>query len=633
MALADLRPLQSWNSPGEACGAFSHDLRLHIVCTGGEVVLEGIPPQSAGAVPAIVALARWPLAGAVDVRFSRDDRLVGIFTNDWRVHVFTIQGQRLGEFAGAACDFLPDDSLGVITSDGVLVIYDARSGAEPRRIPWVKATRMDFSPDGRRLATMIAGHSAEVYVGEPNSGLPPVRVVHAGVVYRASWNRRGTVLATCGFPEEVFVWDVSSLDRIPQPTVLKGHQSAVTDVAFSHGGDLLASTGWDGTVRLWSVATWEPLVRLFWPGADLKFSPDDCRLGCESASGSSILEVVPGRECRTLSAPTQMGEKQVAFSPDGSVIGCTGGSIVRFWNTADWSVAADIAGMEITSCIRFQRDGLGVIVRSGGGLWRVPLTYLPPASPDWPSGGAAPGSFPQIGPTAKRVLAIPGDGHFDLASDGLHAAVAGQGESIICDLRDPERRTMLPGAGAAMVISMSPDMHWVAGGTFKEGGDRRVRIWDAHSGELVHHLPTGEMEQNLAFSPDGRWLVTSGLNDYRFWRAGDWMLDHTISRPDAKANGKICFSPDSRIMAMSHRSKGVRLINPDTGAEIATFEDEGEQVPVTFSPDGRFLVAQGQSDTLRVWDLSLIERQLGEMELGFRLTPRVSAQREARPER
>jgi WD40 repeat protein len=232
-----------------------------------------------------------------------------------------------------------------------------------------------------------------------------------------------------------------------------------------------------------------------------------------------------------------------------------------------------------------------------------------------------------IGPKPARIIPVQGGGHFDLAPDRVHAAVACQDAIMLVDLRDPSGSgTLLPGAGAACNISISPDGNWIATGTWTEPVDRRVRIWDARGGKLVKHLPSGDLEQNVVFSPDGRWLATSSVYDYRFWTVSDWALHHTIARAASQAAGKICFSPDSRIVAISHRSRGVRLIESDSGAELATLEDEGEQVPLTFSPDGGLLVTQGQNDTLRVWDLRLIERQLGEMGLNCRLTPKARAQ-------
>ena len=54
--------------------------------------------------------------------------------------------------------------------------------------------------------------------------------------------------------------------------MLAGHQGAVTGVAFSPDGALLATASADGTARIWNAATGEPWPRLSRsPGAATRF--------------------------------------------------------------------------------------------------------------------------------------------------------------------------------------------------------------------------------------------------------------------------------------------------------------------------------------------------------------------------
>ena len=43
---------------------------------------------------------------------------------------------------------------------------------------------------------------------------------------------------------------------------LAGHRDSINSVCFSPDGKLLASGGWDKTVRVWELGTWRELLRL-----------------------------------------------------------------------------------------------------------------------------------------------------------------------------------------------------------------------------------------------------------------------------------------------------------------------------------------------------------------------------------
>src|SRR5438045_1688885 len=71
----------------------------------------------------------------------------------------------------------------------------------------------------------------------------------------------------------------------------------------------------------------------------------------------------------------------------------------------------------------------------------------------------------------------------------------------------------------------------------------------------------------------------------------------------------VCFSPDSRTLALAHAGKkSLQLWDVTTGWERFSIPVEGE---VSFSPDGALLAVQGK-DTLTLWDV-FTGRQHGEI--------------------
>ncbi len=60
----------------------------------------------------------------------------------------------------------------------------------------------------------------------------------------------GDLIASAGDDGTVRLW---TLDGRPRGEPLRGHRIPVWSVAFSPSGDLIASAGGDGTVRLWTL--------------------------------------------------------------------------------------------------------------------------------------------------------------------------------------------------------------------------------------------------------------------------------------------------------------------------------------------------------------------------------------------
>ena len=109
--------------------------------------------------------------------------------------------------------------------------------------------------------------------------------------------------------------------------VWRGHESAVTDLAFSPRGDWLASTSLDGTIRVWDAATGHTL-RVLRAHTDevyaLAFSRDGSRLASTGYDGRVVIsDAASGQTQHTLSGFNGWSIT-VAFSPDGRQVAASG---------------------------------------------------------------------------------------------------------------------------------------------------------------------------------------------------------------------------------------------------------------------------------------------------------------------
>jgi tetratricopeptide (TPR) repeat protein len=153
--------------------------------------------------------------------------------------------------------------------------------------------------------------------------------------------------------------------------------------------------------------------------------------------------------------------------------------------------------------------------------------------------------------------------------------------------------------------------------TGSHGESSVVKVWEAATGEHVRDLPNGGGGQ-VAFSPDGKWLAAGG-DGIRVWATGSWQERFCLEgRPVAT----LAFSPDSQILAFAVGYEGIRLIRTDSGREFARLQDpyNDRAVSITFSPSGTQLVATtGDSESIHIWDLRAIRRQLSNMGLDWDL--------------
>jgi WD40 repeat protein len=206
-----------------------------------------------------------------------------------------------------------------------------------------------------------------------------------------------------------------------------------------------------------------------------------------------------------------------------------------------------------------------------------------------------------------HVLDLEAAGEAELSSSG--AGLQGETGRLLSRFHGQRASELLP--------DISPDGRWVATGTWQGTG---VRVWNARTGRQVTELPvTGSAHP--VFSPDGRWLATATGGETQLWRVGDWKSELVLRQTEPEGvPSTLAFSPDGSILASPYSRSVVRLVEVDTGREIARLRapNAHRAYPLCFSPDGRLLVTKGGPELIHVWDLPLIRRQLAAMGLEWR---------------
>ncbi|WP_204137227.1 TIR domain-containing protein [Halomicronema sp. CCY15110] len=147
--------------------------------------------------------------------------------------------------------------------------------------------------------------------------------------------------------------------------------------------------------------------------------------------------------------------------------------------------------------------------------------------------------------------------------------------------------------------------------------DGELRLWTPDGQPVAHWYATNfAILTDLAFSPDGQWLVTTAWDKTAKIWAITPLSTATPPKPQAVLTGhddvvySVDVSPDGQQIATASLDGTAKLWNQE-GTEVATLDDHTDQViDVTYSPQGEWLATASNDGTARLWDAEGTSRQV-----------------------
>jgi WD40 repeat protein len=159
------------------------------------------------------------------------------------------------------------------------------------------------------------------------------------------------------------------------------------------------------------------------------------------------------------------------------------------------------------------------------------------------------------------------------------------------------------GSYVVFSLALSPDGRWVAADTI----DGAIRLWDMTTGKIQQTFPgysdiADQHARNLAFSPDGRLLVSSGA------KVRLWLVESGALLREFDEGTGLAFSPDGNLLATGPSQEAIKLWDVSSGELRQTVSGPEHFTTLLFSPDGSTLEAgdylEGRERMVRLWDLT-----------------------------
>ncbi len=498
-------------------------------------------------------------------------------------------------------------------------------------------SRLAFSPDGHTLVTSC--NDATVQLWDVTSGALLETLSQPRPAPMVRWSPVEYIFVTGDTEGQIGFWKVTDDQPTQRIQTIAGHKNYIDGMAFAPDGHAVATSSWDGTVKVWEVPTGRLLHilsgHIAWV-ARVAWSPDGRTIASSSDDQTILLWDVETERYRTALRGHTNGVYDIAFTPDSAILlsGSRDGTL-RVWDViteqcirvihghaisiydVDWSpdgtqLASGASDLMVTiwnvrdkTSTQLQQKHVGVVVGVGwssDGRWFASIETEHTIRL-WDLASGTDFQF-------LRHLDRSGNYTYGLAwsPDGQHLASGTHQGGVMLWNVITHQQTWI----GREVSAKFPHVAWSADGVRLVGGgdDGTLYIWNVAEDLLEQSLEGHHsLIRGLAWSPDGMLLASGTSND----TGGGELFVWDVQRGEQLRNfpGHIGI-----VLAVAWNSTSDVLIS-GTGKGILRWWDvprgvliherqahQGTIQALKVSPDGNQLASCSDDGTIMLWDVN-----------------------------
>ncbi|HKS09249.1 MAG TPA: caspase family protein [Pyrinomonadaceae bacterium] len=458
--------------------------------------------------------------------------------------------------------FTPDGRViaaGVI--DKRLKLWDVSTGKEQNLGQTTKDyAQVKFSRDGRLLA-LSENYVVKIWDVASGRELTQLKVPNSGAFVTQAdaffaFSEDGKRIATGGFDTDTIIWETETAKRLSN---LTGRTNMAYNVAFSADGTQLSSGG-----------------RTRW----------DLRTG----SGLRIIPTAAASE-KTYGVPSPDGRVVAVMKPNTSVV-----SLVESPSSRQLFTLTPSGDAGVVEKMRFSADGTMLAVVHGA----VDQGQVPTGPTSYMRGSQVKIWDVKTGRELRALAVNELPNEVDFTADGRVAATIGSmGQISLWDVQSGSKLRDL--TSSPMAAFTPPQIKPGKMPTMPNMADIAAMMTNVMGTMAAGTM--GRTVTSLAFSPDGKILVTGGVESKANIDIAAMMSGAMSGK---RPKGSKTPDPQDLMKDLKVEAIGqVQIWDVASGREIGNLKGHGRAVgKVAFSRDGKLLATGGTDNTIKIWDLA-----------------------------